>query len=82
MINHVGPGHCTSAASSRSRCRSAWPTEALQAQTVAARTYAVRRLHPGEGVFDVYDDTRSQVYRGVEAERTATTGSSRRARAR
>jgi stage II sporulation protein D len=49
-----------------------WPTEALEAQAVAARSYAVRRLHPGRGSFDLYDDTRSQVYRGVEAERAAT----------
>ncbi|HET7828190.1 MAG TPA: SpoIID/LytB domain-containing protein [Candidatus Limnocylindrales bacterium] len=49
-----------------------WPTEALRAQTAAARSYAVRRLHPGEGSFDVYDDTRSQVYRGVEAEKSST----------
>jgi stage II sporulation protein D len=50
----------------------AWPAEALRAQTAAARSYAVRRLHPGVGSFDLYDDTRSQVYRGVEAERSAT----------
>ena len=53
---------------------SSWPTEALKAQAVAARSYAVRRLHPGSGSFDVYDDTRSQVYRGQEAE-TAVTNS-------
>ena len=49
-----------------------WPTEALRAQVVAARSYAVRSLHPDTGSFDVYDDTRSQVYRGLEAERPAT----------
>ena len=49
-----------------------WPGEALRAQAAAARSYAVRKLHPTEGSFDVYDDTRSQVYRGVEAERTST----------
>jgi stage II sporulation protein D len=51
---------------------STWPVEALKAQTIAARSYAVRRLHPGSGSFDLYDDTRSQVYRGQEAERTTT----------
>ncbi|HEU0244882.1 MAG TPA: SpoIID/LytB domain-containing protein [Candidatus Limnocylindrales bacterium] len=51
---------------------SAWPTEALKAQTIAARSYAVRRLHPTSGTYDLYDDTRSQVYRGVEAETTTT----------
>jgi stage II sporulation protein D len=45
-----------------------WPTEALRAQAIAARSYAAYRLHPTTGTFDVYDDTRSQVYRGVEAE--------------
>ncbi len=49
-----------------------WPVEALRAQAVAARSYAVRRLHPGTGSFDVYDDTRSQVYRGFEAEKAKT----------
>jgi stage II sporulation protein D len=49
-----------------------WPTEALKAQAVAARSYAVRRLHPTSGSFDVYDDTRSQVYRGQEAESSVT----------
>jgi stage II sporulation protein D len=46
---------------------SAWPTEALKAQAVAARTYAVTS-HAGGAVFDQYADTRSQVYRGVAAE--------------
>jgi stage II sporulation protein D len=55
-----------------------WPAEALRAQTAAARSYAVRRLHPGDGSFDVYDDTRSQVYRGVEAERSSTSSIIRR----
>jgi len=49
-----------------------WPTEALRAQAVAARSYAVKRLHPTTGSFDVYDDTRSQVYRGIEGERAPT----------
>jgi SpoIID/LytB domain protein len=51
---------------------SSWPTEALRAQSIAARSYAAYRLHPGTGTFDVYDDTRSQVYRGVEGEAAAT----------
>jgi len=49
-----------------------WPVEALRAQSIAARSYAACRLHPSDGVFDIYDDTRSQVYRGVEAEAAAT----------
>ena len=50
---------------------SAWPTEALKAQAVAARTYAIT-THAGGGVFDQYADTRSQVYRGVSAETPST----------
>jgi len=50
---------------------SSWPVEALKAQAVAARSYAVYRLHPTTGSYDVYDDTRSQVYRGRKAETTA-----------
>jgi stage II sporulation protein D len=46
---------------------SSWPLEALKAQAVAARTYA---LATGKttGLFDQYPDTRSQVYRGVTGE--------------
>jgi stage II sporulation protein D len=50
---------------------SAWPAEALKAQAVAARTYAIT-TDAGGGAFDQYADTRSQVYRGVAAE-TANT---------
>ena len=49
-----------------------WPVEALKAQAVAARSYALRRLNPGAGTFDVYDDTRSQVYLGASVERAKT----------
>jgi stage II sporulation protein D len=48
-----------------------WPAEALKAQAVAARTYAVTASKGGDG-WDQYPDTRSQVYGGVSAE-TATT---------
>lgn len=51
---------------------STWPVEALRAQAISARSYAVRRLHPSTGAYDVYDDTRSQMYGGVNAERAAT----------
>ena len=44
-----------------------WPAEALQAQAVVARTYALSHLHKG-GDFDLYSDTRSQVYGGIAAE--------------
>jgi stage II sporulation protein D len=48
-----------------------WPAEALRAQAVAARSYALA-TDRGGALFDQYPDTRSQVYRGLVAERTST----------
>ena len=48
-----------------------WPDEALRAQAVAARTYAIATAKAGDG-FDQYADVRSQMYKGIAAE-TATT---------
>jgi stage II sporulation protein D len=48
-----------------------WPLEALKAQAVAARTYAITSSKAGAG-FDHYPDTRSQVYGGVAAETRST----------
>jgi stage II sporulation protein D len=48
-----------------------WPAEALKAQAVAARSYVISTVFRGSG-FDVYDDTRSQVYGGVAAETAKT----------
>src|SRR5437762_2695567 len=44
-----------------------WPAEALKAQAVVARTYALTHMQGG-GDFDLYPDTRSQVYGGIDAE--------------
>jgi len=44
-----------------------WPLAALEAQAVAARTYAVANVVRGKP-FDLYSDWRSQVYYGVGAE--------------
>jgi stage II sporulation protein D len=44
-----------------------WPLEALKAQAVAARTYAITTSKGGVG-WDHYPDTRSQVYSGVAGE--------------
>jgi SpoIID/LytB domain protein len=44
---------------------SSWPQEALRAQAVAARTYAMREAQDRGGYFDVYDTTASQVYPGA-----------------
>ncbi len=43
-----------------------WPLEAVKAQAVAARSYALS--HRRGGAFDVYNDTRDQVYGGILAE--------------
>ena len=50
---------------------SSWPLAALEAQAVASRTYALT-AHAGGSRFDVYSDTRSQVYVGVAAETART----------
>ena len=44
---------------------SSWHPQALRAQAVTARTYALSTSKTSGGVFDQYPDTRSQVYRGV-----------------
>jgi stage II sporulation protein D len=48
-----------------------WPVAALEAQAVASRTYALT-AHAGGSRFDVYADTRSQVFRGAAAETPQT----------
>ncbi len=52
----------------------AWPTEALKAQAVAARTYALHDLkkHASEG-YNVCATTHCQVYRGQQKEHARTT---------
>lgn len=49
---------------------SSWDQEALRAQALVARSYGVATDKPGP--FDHYDDTRSQVYGGIDAETQAT----------
>jgi stage II sporulation protein D len=49
-----------------------WPAEALKAQAVAARSYALANLVKGKP-FDLYSDVRSQVYLGVAGEKPSTT---------
>jgi stage II sporulation protein D len=49
-----------------------WLPEALKTQAVAARTYALAVRKTG-GFFDLYPDTRSQVYRGIAGEKASTT---------
>lgn len=50
-----------------------WPAEALKAQAVAARTYALYQIRVSRGrEYDVYSGTRSQVYGGSTNERRRT----------
>ena len=50
-----------------------WHQEALKAQAVAARSYALfRRNRDGNGNFDLCDTARCQVYRGVQDESAGT----------
>lgn len=61
---------------------SSWPTEALRAQAVAARTYAAdkarRSGHNRDGCdCTLFADTRDQVYRGYEREDPAQSGTAR-----
>ncbi len=48
-----------------------WPAQALEAQAVAARTYAITTSVDGSG-YTLYPDTRSQMYGGVGAETVTT----------
>ena len=50
---------------------SKWPLAALQAQAVAARTYALRQ-RGSKGDFDVRATVSSQVYKGIESETAST----------
>ena len=58
-----------------------WPAEALRAQAVVARSYALASLRPGEP-YDVFADVRSQVYRGVLGEVDSTNDAVRATNAR
>ena len=57
-----------------------WPAEALKAQAVVARSYALTSRRPGEP-YDVFADVRSQVYGGVDVEVPSTTAAVRATRA-
>ena len=48
-----------------------WGLAALEAQAVAARSYALATLHPNRH-FDLFSDTRSQVYGGIGYETPQT----------
>jgi stage II sporulation protein D len=48
-----------------------WPLAELKAQAVISRSFALTGGREGEG-FDLYSDTRSQVYKGLESEYTTS----------
>lgn len=48
-----------------------WPAEELKAQAVAVRSIAITGAVGGNG-FDLYSDTRSQVYKGLDSEYAST----------
>ena len=48
-----------------------WHEATYEAQAVAARSYTLATLHPGAD-FDLYPDTRDQMYGGIRAERPQT----------
>jgi stage II sporulation protein D len=56
-----------------------WPAAALRAQAIAARSYALTSRRPADP-FDVFPDTRSQMYRGVTGEAPQTTAAVRATR--
>lgn len=50
-----------------------WHMEALKAQAVAARSYAVSLMEkPASAWFDLYSDERDQAYKGIETETAET----------
>jgi stage II sporulation protein D len=59
---------------------SSWAAEALKAQAVVARSYALRNRR-SDRVFDLYPDTRSQVYGGIAGEDAAAIAAVRGTRA-
>jgi len=50
-----------------------WPLEALKAQAVAARSYALNKVYTNRNpIYDVDDTTTYQVYKGLETEASTT----------
>jgi len=70
LINHVPlETYLTSVVGSE--MPASWPQPALQAQAIAARTYALKGRRPA-APFDLKATVASQVYRGIEAETPST----------
>ena len=70
VINHVPlESYLTSVVGSE--MPASWPQQALRAQAVAARTYALKGRKPA-APYDLKATVASQVYRGIEAETPST----------
>ena len=70
VINHIPlETYLTSVVGSE--MPASWPQPALQAQAIAARTYALKGRRP-TAPFDLRATVASQVYRGIEAETPST----------
>lgn len=80
-VNHVGLEDYVRGVVARESPAS-WPQEALRAQAIAARTYAITTSAGGRQGFDQYADVRSQVYGGVGAETPTTDEAVRATRGR
>ncbi|MFM8260225.1 MAG: SpoIID/LytB domain-containing protein [Vulcanococcus sp.] len=70
LINHV-PLESYLASVVGSEMPASWPQQALRAQAVAARTYALKGRRPA-AAFDLQATVASQMYRGLEAETAST----------
>ncbi len=70
VVNHLGlEAYLTSVVGSE--MPKSWPIEALKAQAVAARTYALRKYRK-IGRYDINSTEASQVYLGIESETPST----------
>ncbi len=70
VINHLGVERYLASVVGSEMPKS-WPIEALKAQAVAARTYALQQLG-NQKAFDVKSTELSQVYLGIESETKST----------
>ncbi len=68
IVNHVGMEEYLYGVVTKESVPS-WPAEALKAQAIASRTYALYQVqHRRDRAYDMVDDEGSQVYGGVEGE--------------
>ena len=70
VVNHVGLADYLASVVGAEMPRN-WELEALKAQAVAARTYAIQHLQPGEA-YDICDNQNCQAYGGMRSESERT----------